>query len=282
MFQANNSVFFWSADILFLYLFSKIFLNTYSIHRHHILSLFIFFLFDIYLSIIIIFGPNFNYMQIIFILLYNCLYAFKVVYGKKLMEFNFISYYKLCFIIGIITFFYNAITLIVETIIKENKYISSKYEIYFDSFLEYWNKINDKNYSIIKEILFIISYMITMGISNIFLYITLFYLTPFHVLIINIFLCIGFNLITRIGEQSISFIFIINVCIYGLSIFVLFVFLEIIELEFCGLNINTKEEIQKRSLNKTTSYSDKSLNDSSSLNDEGEKTINLNSITMED
>ena len=122
--------------------------------------------------------------------------------------------------------------------------------------------------------------MLTMGISNIFLYITLYYLTPFHVLIINIFLCIGFNLITKISEQTLSYIFIINLCIYGLSIFVLFIFLEIIELDFCGLNINTKEQIQKRSLNKTMTESDKSLNDSSSTsNDEGENNINLSNLT---
>ena len=44
LFRINNNVFFWSADILFLYLFSKILLNTLYIHRHHIISLFIFFI----------------------------------------------------------------------------------------------------------------------------------------------------------------------------------------------------------------------------------------------
>ena len=103
-----------------------------------------------------------------------------------------------------------------------------------------------------------------MGLGNIFLLITIFNLTPFHVLIIKIFLCIGFNLIIKIKEQDMSYkVFIINLCIYFLSILVLFFFLEIIELDFCGLNKNTREKILERSLDKSNVFiNDKSINGS--------------------
>ena len=47
-------------------------------------------------------------------------------------------------------------------------------------------------------------------------------------------------------------------------IYIIF-FLEIIEFNCCKLNVNTKEQIQERSLNKgdTTLISDKSINESS-------------------
>ena len=282
LFQAKNDIFFWVADILSLYLFSKIFLNT-AIHRHHILSLFIFSLFDIYLSITIILGPNFNYWQIACIIFNNFLYALKVVYAKKLMDFNFISYYKLCFIIGLITLLYNVITLGVETFIDEKKYIPSEYELFIDNVFVYWNQITNENYKIIiKEICLSIIYMFTMGISNIFLYITLFYLTPFHVLIIKIFLCIGFNLIIKIGDTLLSYNFIINISIFVISIFVLFFFLEIIECECCGLNNNTKEKIQERTLDKNDALiNENSINESSSKTEGDNNTHSSLSYTDE-
>ena len=58
-------------------------------------------------------------------------------------------------------------------------------------------------------------------------------------------------------------VFIINLCIYFLSILVLFFFLEIIELDFCGLNKNTREKILERSLDKSNVFiNDKSINGS--------------------
>ena len=195
----------------------------------------------------------------------NFLYSFKIVYEKKLMEYNFISYYELNFTIGVLTIIYSIITLIVETIIYEKDKIPSKYELFVDNALIYWKKIiKENNKIIIKEIFLTIFYTFLMGLSNIFLLITIFNLTPFHVLIIKIFLCIGFNLIIKIKEQDISYkVFIINLCIYFLSILVLFFFLEIIELDFCGLNKNTREKILERSLDKSNVFiNDKSINGS--------------------
>ena len=263
-FSSNINAFFWSIDIMFLYIFSKCFLSI-SIYRHHIISLIIFVLFDIYLSYVIIFGPDFNYWQIVYIIINNILFSLKVVYAKKLMDYNFISHYKLCLIIGGITLIYGIITLIIETIIDEKLDISEKYREFIDNFLDFCNKIiNEDSSVIIKEIIFIILYIISSGLSNIFLYLTLSNLSPFHVLLTKILLCIEYNITTVILELKI--VSIINICIYILSVFVLFFFLEIIQLNFCNLNMDTKDQIQERSLDKTNTFiSIKSINDSSSV-----------------
>jgi hypothetical protein len=186
------------------------------------------------------------------------------------MYYNYISHFKLCYIIGFITLFFDIITIIIETIIDEKFYISEDYKFLIDNGLKYWDdimKIEDYKV-IIKEIIFIILYIISFGLSNIFLLLTLNHLSPFHTLIPKIFFCVGYNLIIILKDNDItnlSTIIIINICIYGLSIFVLFFFLEIIEFNCCKLNVNTKEQIQERSLNKgdTTLISDKSINESS-------------------
>ena len=263
-FSSNINAFFWSIDIMFLYIFSKCFLGV-SIYRHHIISLIIFVLFDIYLSYVIIFGPDFNYWQIVYIIINNILFSLKVVYAKKLMDYNFISHYKLCLIIGGITLIYGIITLIIETIIDEKLDISEKYREFIDNFLDFCNKIiNEDSSVIIKEIIFIILYIISSGLSNIFLYLTLSNLSPFHVLLTKILLCIEYNITKVILELKV--VSIINICIYILSVFVLFFFLEIIQLNFCNLNMDTKDQIQERSLDKTNTFiSIKSINDSSSI-----------------
>ena len=49
-------------------------------------------------------------------------------------------------------------------------------------------------------------------------------------------------------------------------------FLEIIQLNFCNLNINTKDQIQERSLDKTNTFiSIKSINDSSTVSNASEE-----------
>ena len=64
------------------------------------------------------------------------------MYEKKLMDYNFISYYKLNFTIGVLTIIYNIITIIVETVIYEEGKISSDYALFVDNALIYWRKMH--------------------------------------------------------------------------------------------------------------------------------------------
>lgn len=268
-FTSNNHSFFWTTDILSIYILSKCFL-TISIYRHHIISLIIFSFFDLFLSYTMIFGENFDYWQILFILSTNFLFALKIVFAKKLMDYNFISYYKLSFIIGYITLIYNVITIILESIIDEKRDIPSHYRLYIDNFLEYIKEIKKENYKlIIKETSFTLLYIISYGLSNIFLLITISRLSPFHVCFSKVLLCVGLNLAKIIEERNTSIFSIITIFIFILSIFVLLFFLEIFEINCCNLNLNTKEQIQERCYDKTNTFisnqSNQSINDSSSV-----------------
>ena len=264
-FVSNNNSFFWTTDILSIFLLSKCFLNL-SIHNHHILSLVIFSFFDIYLSYTMVFETNFNYWQILFIFSTNFLFALKIVFSKKLMDFNFISYYKLSLIIGSITLIYNIITIISETIIDEKKEIPSHYRLYMDNFLKYFKEIKKENYKIIiKESFFSLLFSISYGLSNVFFLITTSRLSPFHTLFTKVLLCVGFNLVQIFKKKNISIFTNITFFIFILSIFVLLFFLEIIEINCCNLNLNTKEKIKERCYDKTNTFiSDQSINDTSS------------------
>ena len=280
-FPTNSSIFLWSVDILSIHFLSKCFLSS-SIHRHHILCLVIFSFFDVYISIIVITSPTFNYWQILFLISNNFLYSFKLVYCRRLMEYNFISPYKLCYTIGYINLIMNILTLIIFTYFDEKYDIPNNIKEFIDNLFIYLNKVSDETLpSRLREIFFIFFYIVAVGLNNIFLYLTIIYLSPYHYLMTKILLSFGVNIVFLIMFHiSIDYITIITLCIYALSFFILFIFLEIIELNFCDLNKNTKEQIIKRTLDKSNTFinktneagdeininnSNNSINDSSSV-----------------
>ena len=301
-FPTNNNIFLWNIDILSIHFLSKYFLSS-AIHRHHILCLVIFSFMDIYISIIVITSPNFNYWQILFLICNNFLYSFKLVYNRRLMEYNFISPYKLCFTIGLINLIMNIFTLIISTYFDEKYDIPEGYKEYLDNFFKYLNKVSDENLpNRLKEIFFIFLYTIAVGLNNIFLFLTIIDLSPYHYLMTKILLSIGVNIVFMIMfKNAITYFTIITMCIYAFSLFILFIFLEIIELDFCDLNKNTKEQIKARTLDKSNTFiadkknacgdeininnSNNSINDSSSasyFSSENNNKSNLNFTNSSD
>jgi hypothetical protein len=213
------------------------------------------------------------------------------------MEYNFISPYKLCYIIGLINFILNIFTLIIFTYFDEKYDIPERYQVYIDNLFKYYNKVSNESLpSRIKEIFFIFLYTIAVGLNNMFLFLTIIYLSPYHYLMTKILLSIGVNLVFMIMyTNAITYLTIITLCTYAFSLFILFIFLEIIELNFCNLNKNTKEQITARTLDKSNTFivnktneggdgininnSNNSINDSSSasyFSSENNNKSNLN------
>jgi hypothetical protein len=298
-FPSNNNIFLWNIDILSIHFLSKCFLSS-SIHRHHILCLVIFSFMDIYISIIVITSPNFNYWQILFLICNNFLYSFKLVYNRTLMEYNFISPYKLCYTIGLINLIMSIFTLIIFTYFDEKYDIPERYQVYIDNFFKYLSKVSNESLpSRIKEIFFSFFYILAVGLNNMFLYLTIICLSPYHYLMTKVLLSIGVNIAFMIMfKNSITYFTIITLCIYAFSLFILFIFLEVIELNFCNLNKNTKEQITARTLDKSNTFiakktnefgddininnSNNSINDSSSasyFSNENNNKSNLNNNT---
>ena len=67
--------------------------------------------------------------------------------------------------------------------------------------------------------------------------------------------------------------FIINVVLLIIGIFFILIFLEMIEINFCGMSYNTKENVKNRS-EIEIEFVDKNKNDENNSDDEEEKEEN--------
>ena len=133
------------------------------------------------------------------------------------------SPYHTCFAFGILFLLYNLITIIFSLVFHN-------YE-----FLDYFN---DK--SIIHEIIKVISNIIMVFLLYISMALTNFYFSPSHV-VVNSELANMFNFLFIIQDRYYTLI------LFFFQFILLMIFLEVIELNFCDLNKNTKRNIRIRS-----------------------------------
>ena len=164
-----------------------------------------------------------------------------IVYIKGLMEYKYFSPYKICYLFGLIN---NIIILFISIIFflfvdYDNKdcYFQGENICYFENI---FIKIKDLG---ILEFLIIISFSFVYGILKLLINIIIDRYTIFHV-----FLFIQNREYTNCLYNEISDIFmsvIISIS-YILEFFMALVFLEIIELNFWGLNENVKRKIKDR------------------------------------
>ena len=240
-YYTNYQIYFWSSHIFFLCLFTRCLLIK-RLYRHQIISFIIFICLDLLHIIFVLLDDFIKLKKIIFIflLISNICFSFELVFEKILMENNFISIYKLCFLIGLTTFIINLIVSILMTIIAHN--VSEKPDFIFD-FSEYFNEMSE---NIVMEIILIIIYMVLTGLYNIFQFLTIKRLSPNHALITQImlaFYCSIMNLLLIDMEVVTS---IISIVFHSLCIIVLLIFLEVIELKFCGIDQDTAHNISNR------------------------------------
>ena len=253
LFDNQYQLYLWSSYILFLCIFNKLLLHT-SLYRHHIVSFIIFFILDVLHTIIIIIDKDINYnkLQLIFIFISNLCFSLEIVFEKRLIEKSFISIFKLCFFLGLSTSFFNLTTSIITTIISSTKYKDDNKkpkEIF--SYKDYFNEM--KNYSIFIEILLILVFMVLNGLYNIFQFVAIKFLSPNHVLITQLILALYYSIILQFSPNNINIITLIFSIIFHIICFITqLIFLEIIQLNFCGINKDTKLHIRIRSdLDKT-------------------------------
>ena len=260
LFDNQYQLYLWSSYILFLCIFNKLLLHT-RLYRHHIVSFIIFFIFDILHTIIIIIDININYkkLQLIFIFISNLCFSLEIVFEKRLIEKSFISIFKLCFFLGLSTTFFNLTTSIITTIISIIKYKddNKKPKVVF-SYKDYYNEM--QNYSIFIEICLILVFMLLNGLYNIFQFVTIKFLSPNHVLITQLILALYYTIILQFTDNSINNITLIFSIIFHIICFITqLIFLEIIQLNFCGINKDTKLHIRIRSYIDKTSHNKEEL-----------------------
>jgi hypothetical protein len=233
-----------SFEYLYLLVFSIIFLK-FQIYIHQIISLII-----IYICLIIFFFETIFYKEtsfkaIIFNILFfgstQLFYCTENVFGKKYLITYFDNIYFYMFKIGII----GLIVLVPYDLIIE---------IFFDdkdtyhgiiTFFRNLSESYEKIYLFVLDILFGFLWEIS-------LWLTIYYFSPLHFIILELigefiettFIVIDDDLVNREPlklQQEITFYIV-----FPIIFFFVFVFFEILILNFCKLNYNTKIQIMLR------------------------------------
>ena len=163
-------------------------------------------------------------------------------YLKYLMEIKFFSQYKATYIVGFINGFITLILFIIFSYISvDYELVKYKDKFYFDNIFYYFDTFN-----IGQLILIFLFLSISLGAFKLLFNVTINYFTVCHLFLLFQNYDLSQNIIQEVElEAEFIPIFIIKLCFLIEFIFGL-VFLEIIELNFCGLNKNIKRNIQKR------------------------------------
>jgi len=234
---------FWMFDILFILIFSHFILKV-KLYKHHFISLILIIIFGI---IIIIINNLYTeksedfFFKIINTFVIEIIFSLEIVVAKYAMEYKLSSPYEICLFEGVFILVINLILLIIFTFIpmSEIKYIKkTEYEgkMYIDNFFQYFSKI-----SYIEVISFIVIMLSRFGF-NIFCLLITKYFTPSHSIMI---LIIGEIYFASYDTEPLWRVFT-EYIMYALLIFVMLVFLEIIEINCWGLQKNTEKNISLR------------------------------------
>lgn len=245
-FQANIRVNFCLFDIIFISILSYVVLNI-KLLKHQIISMTIIvisgLIVDFFIGNLRDLLNNFGY--ILLRLFCEFSFSFTQIINKYCMDYKFVSPYEVCFFLGIFTFIYYLISLIISSNVSCHLnfcYLEDKNKKkYFDKFSIYIENV-DK-----KESFYFILEMIILSLINILTLLTIKYFTPFHSIIILIIGRINFTIDKFIDGNS-KLEDIIHIILFIFILFGLLIYFEIIILNFCGIQTNTKDNIEKRGI----------------------------------
>ena len=247
LFPSNNPIVV-CFEMTFLILISKYFLE-YKYFKHHIISLIVlivigllfFFCYDIHNSL-----TNFIIL-IILRIAHAALDAVYRCYQKYMMEKLYYPYWNIAFVPGLIFF---PITLVLF-IIQLKFYNDQNLEDYLTNFI------------IFKIVLPLIFNVIMTPLTILIVY----YFPPDYILIITLLESIFRTIKVCIKREVFNALFIL---LHIIQILAMLIYLEIFELNFCGLNKNTRRNIYLRG--ETDSLN--SLRDTISKDDNTDKDMN--------
>ena len=228
-------------EIIFFITLS-IYAMKYKIYRHHFVSLIVILLNLILLMIsFIICFPDCTIQTIIYYFFYSFLFCLYCILGKKYLNLFSNSPYNIMLSIGIVSI----IILFIFDIIMFSL---------FDNNDDYINKygiiLGFKKMTNILSIYVFIFDVICNFFSNIGLWLTIYYYSPFHYIIsesMSEYLFILYDFIIFKRDYKFSDIILYTI-IYIINFTFFLIFNEIIILKFCGLNYNIKENIEEREI----------------------------------
>ena len=237
---------FWIFDIVFLNVFTSLIIKN-QLYKHHYFSIIIMILFGILFNVVFLSEIKLEDIPMLILnLLLEIMYSLAIVLAKYGMDDLFCSPFEVTFYEGIFALILNIIFLLISTHIPisfENVSIFSKLfkiseyngKYYLDNFYSYIDEFDS------VEILYFLIVMIERASFNLLSHITIKYFTSSHVVIIFI-LSETFLNVPSLDTTGI----IITIVVFIVEIFMVLVFCEIIELNFCGFEINTRKNIKER------------------------------------
>ena len=224
-------------EIIIIFIFTK-FLLKYEFYVYNLISLIIFIIFSMAIDIVnygdIIYesGGVKCFLLIIGVLLFESLV---VIIQRNLMDNLYYSPYLICFSFGLMDFILSLIFGTITTL-KDGLYcniVKDEKKCYLPSIKTYFTNFRLIDYiSLISSVFF-------KSATYIFNVFTIFYLTPNHMFIS--YMLTKFFQNQKEGYYG-NWIYIV----FPIQLFVLFIYLEIIEINICGINLNTKKNIQDR------------------------------------
>ena len=258
--------------LLYLYLIYRIILKT-IFYRHENLSLIILIISGLIMVIFQIFyvkKVKFSFpgdlLNLIAIFIYPIFTTLTYYFQKQYMEYKYYSPYFICFLTGLI---YITISIIILCVFLN---INLDDNSVFHQLT--WKDDISNGYILvlylIRSFCYAFNSFIQMKIIDDFTIFYIFILIAFDEFIVNIMKIEDFD----------SIELIVSIIIFILKMFAILVFVEIIELNFCGLNTNLKKNIIDRGINEINliyDISDNSTNENdNSYNNIQADTINNN------
>ena len=244
----------WIFDIVFLGLFSYLILGT-KLYSHQYFSCLLMIIFGIVLNAI---DVEYN-IELIYELLLSFFieisYNLAVVLAKYGMDTLFLTPFEMTFYEEIFAVILNIIFLSIATnvesvdpplVIKIAKSCTYEGKNYVDNFYAYWESFRG------TEILVFIVQMFSRALFNLFGHIIAKDFTPSHVIFLLMIGELFLSFKSDFDGKKIGSLIIILV-----EVFMLLVFTEIIELNFCNLQYNTMKNIRERVIKNSNENNDK-------------------------
>jgi hypothetical protein len=223
-----------SIELIFITIVSFLLLK-YKYFIHHIIAIIIFIFISFFIDLILDNFPDLFDRGVIFIFISIIIVAIDAIdygYQKYMMDVLFYPYWSLALIIGITNFFIFS-TLLIACLAKGKENSFKEKNQMFIGFYKYFEEVN-VGIIIVKHILNIILNFFL----NLFRVLTILYFTPDYILI-------SFT-ISRIIDIIIESKKYECLALFFLQFITLMFYLEIFEFNFCGLNKNTRRNIQER------------------------------------
>ena len=225
----DNYINIWGSYIIFISLFSYIFFKN-KLYKHHYISMIIMIILGLFYNII---SPQINiekyYAIYIISILNSILYSLEYVLDKYCLLIKYIKTFEILFYRGLIVSISLIITLIITTKIGK-----------IDNFWDYYENLGT------KEIIIFISFVLINFFYYILFLIIIDVFSPFHIVLVN-FIAESLTFFYYIVSYDLLSI-IFNIIFISIEIFMILVFIEIIELNCLGLSTMIKRNIEIRSI----------------------------------